>query len=142
MVIAYLIVVQYIFNPVYQPRDNASNSPVQTSCTFINLSSARYISVYFGESVASVYLAFGFIGVDLLFFGMVMHLCGQLEILQKAFNTIGKSTWRSNFVRKMSILIKKHSKLIQLAKDIDTIYNFILLIQFSTSIFLVTSQGT
>lgn len=102
MVIAYMILSQYILNPVYQPRQNASNLSMQTVCTFMNLSSPGYFSVYFLESVGLAYLGFGFIGMDVLFFGMMMHLCGQLQILQKEFNAIGISVWHSVFVKKIT----------------------------------------
>lgn len=119
MVIAYLILCQYTLNPVYQPRQNASNLPMQTVCTFMNLSRPAYLSVYFLESLGMAYMGLGFMGIDVLFFGMVMHLCGQLEILQNQFNAIGNSLWYSVFVRKVTKLIEKHCELIQLTKDIS-----------------------
>lgn len=45
------IVAGYVLNPVFQPRENASNLPLLTFCTFINVSYTMYISLYFLQRV-------------------------------------------------------------------------------------------
>lgn len=138
----FLIIAQVILNPVFQPRENASNLPLQTFCTFVNLSSIKYISLYFIESVGLVCLIFGFIGTDTFFFGIVMHFCGQLDILQRRMSVIGKSKCHTIFVNKITVLIKKHCELIQLTKDINEAFSSILWLQFVMSAFTIIGQCT
>lgn len=142
MIISYLIITLYLCNPILQPRENTSNTPLQTFCVFMNLKDNEYISIYFLESVGFFYMASCFIGTDSFFFGMAMHLCGQLDVLQNEFSSIVDSTRNSTFKKRMTVLVKKHLELIRFAKDINTIFSLILLLQILIHAFLITSQGT
>ncbi|OXU25856.1 hypothetical protein TSAR_010087 [Trichomalopsis sarcophagae] len=123
MFAAICVVSLYVVNPFILPRTDASNLPIQTVCSFRNLTDWEYVIVYVVQSMSLLYLAFGFIGVDVFFFGIVMHLCAQLKILQIEFNTVGKLTWRLDNIRLMALYSKKHYQLIMLANDLKTTFS-------------------
>lgn len=141
MPIACFVIIQYILFPVLQPRENVSNLPVRTICTFNNLGTTRHILVYFIESVGAFYVVFSYFGIDAVFFGIAMHLCGQVKILQKQFNKIARPAGQSTFIRKLSVLTQKYYALTQLTRDINITYSFIIYLQFILTTFLFTSRG-
>ncbi|OXU24777.1 hypothetical protein TSAR_009598 [Trichomalopsis sarcophagae] len=143
MSIAFVIVMLYIFNPLILRRYDAANLPVQTVCTFNNVDALKHTSVYFIEIVSFLYLAVGFISIDLLFLGIAMHLCGQLRILQKEFSEIvGKSTSQADCIRYVISLSRRFQRVVELTDDIRKTFSEILLVNFVVNLFLITSQST
>lgn len=141
--IGCLSVVQRVLSPLFRATEYTSNMPFRTSCIFINISSINYIFLYLLQSVGPVYAVFSNMSADILFFGSLMYICGQLEILQIEFNAIGKLTYHSKvFIRNMALLTKKHHELIQLTQEINKAFNFILCLNFALSALVITIHGT
>ncbi|NP_001164391.1 odorant receptor 41 [Nasonia vitripennis] len=142
MSIAFVIVTLYVFNPLILRRYDAANLPMQTVCTFNNADVLKHTAVYFIETLSFVYLAVGFISIDLLFLGIAMHLCGQLKILQKEFSEIvGKSTSQADCIRYVISLSRRFQRVVELTDDIRKTFSEILLVNFVVNLFLITSQS-
>lgn len=141
LIISFCIIILYISNPIILKRKNASNLPFQTICEFNNPSQISYHFLYATESLGWIYLVLSYIGVDLLFLGIVMHLCGQLKIFQIELSNIGVWTKLSDYSQQITKLVEQHGKLIKLMKDLEVTFNMILWFQFVLSTFLVTSQS-
>ncbi|XP_011065380.1 PREDICTED: odorant receptor 30a-like [Acromyrmex echinatior] len=68
-------------------------------------------------------------GNDSLFFNITLHICGQVEILKAKF--IDFDVTRPQVYKRFLTLIKRHSYLIRLARELADTISFILLIQLS-----------
>lgn len=69
-----------------------------------------------------------------MFLNITLHLCGQAEILKTKF--IDFDVTRPNVTERFITLIKRHSYLIKLARQLSDTINFVLLIQ----LFIISIQ--
>ncbi|XP_018315067.1 uncharacterized protein [Mycetomoellerius zeteki] len=66
---------------------------------------------------------------DSLFFNITLHICGQVEVLKAKF--IDFDVTKPQVYKRFLTLIKRHSYLIRLARELADTISFILLIQLS-----------
>lgn len=85
-------------------------------------------SIYIFQSVQMIGTGTGNVGSDVFFFGVCMHLCGQLEVLGLEllrFHEKNDGSWKRSKMR----LIERHCLLLNLAKDIVDTLDIILIVQ-------------
>ncbi|XP_033344022.1 odorant receptor Or2-like [Bombus vosnesenskii] len=115
----------------------ATSYPVE----FISLASER-LNYYYCLSVAQRSCLFIFkyeLGNDSLFFGIIFHLCGQVEILKLDFKRLRNETEKTR--EHFSALTKRHVYLLNLAKMLDDTISSILAVQLFTSCTLICTSG-
>ncbi|XP_033221010.1 odorant receptor 4-like [Belonocnema kinseyi] len=137
--------------------------PLQTVCLSNNISEIGYQSVYFLQCLQFLYVFNGNVGTDFFFFAIVMHICGQVEILRIKLSKIAKDDFynieneeefddsinsfrRRNLDEKkcfdcMKSLIERHIKLLNLANDVQNTLSITLLVQLSTSVVIMCILG-
>ncbi|KAL7300018.1 hypothetical protein TKK_0007327 [Trichogramma kaykai] len=95
------------------------------------------------QMIAAFLSALAFGSIDCLFISFILHLCGQLVILQKAFEKIGSDDvlTDANFDYTIAKLIKKHSRINKSVHYIETSFNKSILYQALSSSILFCFQG-
>ncbi|THK33245.1 odorant receptor 33b-like [Diachasma alloeum] len=99
--------------------------PFDTS-TSINFWVALLLQFYASFSGSLSYFAF-----DSLVAMMIFHLCGQLDLVRLSISQLGEDseTQRVRDIQAMvRSIVKKHEKLIQSARNLETAFNFALLL--------------
>ncbi|XP_018341753.1 PREDICTED: odorant receptor 13a-like [Trachymyrmex septentrionalis] len=82
------------------------------------------------QSIQLISTCTGNVGSDVFFFGVCMHLCGQLEVLSQELLQFHEKKKNGCWKRsKMVTLIERHCLLLNLAKDIVGVLNIILIAQ-------------
>lgn len=157
----YTLLTMYMIAPKLTEEEKIL--PLQTVCLSNNTSEIGYQGVYFLQCVQSLYIFNGNVGTDFFFFAIVMHICGQVEILSLKFSKIAKDQFynieneeefgdsinnlrRRNVDEKecfncMKSLIERHVKLLNLANDVQNTLSITLLVQLSTSIIIICILG-
>lgn len=79
------------------------------------------------------------LGNDALFFGIIFHLCGQVELLRLKFTRFTNGSERST--EQLNALIKRHIYLLNLAEMLNQTISSILIVQLSTSSILMCITG-
>ncbi|XP_076295133.1 odorant receptor 85f-like [Lasioglossum baleicum] len=79
------------------------------------------------------------IGSDTLFFGIVFHLCGQVEVLKLDFSRFLDE--RENGARRFKELVRRHRHLLVLADHLNDTIGFVLILQLLTSCILICITG-
>ena len=153
-IVHYCLLAMYMIAPKLSREERIL--PLQTACISKNISEIGYQSFYFLQCLQSLYVFNGNIGTDFFFFAIVMHICGQVEILRTRFSNIAKhdlnygesiSTLDQRSVDEnkcsncMNSLIERHCKLIDLANDVQNILSITLLVQLGTSVVMMCILG-
>ena len=94
--------------------------------------------VYALQSVQFIYTTIGNCGIDVLFFGLAMHVCGQFEILKNDMTEFGIIGDEIQLRKSLHILIMRHKNLINLSQQLDDSFSGILMVQlFFNSLIIV-----
>jgi len=99
-------------------------------------------SIYIFQTVQLISTATGNVGSDVFFFGVCMHLCGQLKVLSLQLLRFHEGKKNDCWKRtKMVTLIERHSLLLNLAKDIVNMLDIILIAQLIVHALLMCLLG-
>ncbi|PBC34927.1 Putative odorant receptor [Apis cerana cerana] len=113
--------------------------PSKNALEIINMPDNLYFMVFIVEYMMLLFTSIGNLGSDSVFFGIIFHLCGQVEILKreysKMFNKNEKIT--EHFI----LLIKRHIYLLNLSKILNETISSILVIQLFSSCVLICTTG-
>ena len=160
-VVHYALLVMYMIAPKLSEEEQIL--PLQTVCLSSNISETGYQSVYFLQCLQSLYVFNGNVGTDFFFFAIVMHICGQVEILRMKFSKIAKDDFNNdmeeeefgeniNSLRRRNMdekecfnclksLIERHVQLLNSANDVQNILSITLLVQLGTSVVIMCILG-
>ncbi|XP_011298812.1 odorant receptor 85f isoform X2 [Fopius arisanus] len=131
--------------PMFLPANSSNvikNFPLQTACTFDPITTSKFYYLIFGlQMYQLVTTCLGNCGNDVFFFGMSMHTCGQLEILQNDLTDIEIEKEESNNWRKLKGMVKRHVHLIELVDKLEGTFNMIILAQLIMSAVLICIMG-
>ncbi|XP_072759927.1 uncharacterized protein [Anoplolepis gracilipes] len=148
---SYVVIVPLIVGPLLSFATSSSlqnvtrseeqvQLPYETTCPS-NVPLVCY-GMYILQSVQLIGTATGNVGSDVFFFGICMHLCGQLEILSlellRFHNGKENRYWNR---KKMIALIERHCLLLNLAKDIVYALDVILVAQLILHALLICLIG-
>lgn len=104
--------------------------PVKSGCLFGHYRDEIYGFFYVYESIMINITAHGNVGLDVFLFSLLMHLCGQIELIKKDLQEIGNSSEDSTKSKdKIEKFIKKHAKILDLAGAIITTASGMLVVQ-------------
>ncbi|XP_025987226.2 uncharacterized protein LOC113003170 isoform X1 [Solenopsis invicta] len=78
-------------------------------------------------------------GNDALFFAIVLHVCGQMELLKIEFTKYGKTNKNEN--ENFSVLGSRHRYLMEHAKLLTDVISFVLLVQVLFSCLIISLIG-
>ncbi|XP_072760019.1 odorant receptor 4-like [Anoplolepis gracilipes] len=118
------------------------NFVIPASCLFKGISYSTYKAVFVMQLLQAFILYVAECGNDNFFFAITMHLCGQLELLRIRFVKVERKIADRNHYRNfLRLWIKRHNKLITLAKNIEDSFNITLLIRLSISTIVIAISG-
>ena len=114
--------------------------PLRTKCLFENISPTAYIFIYIVQILQLFSLAFGNAGIDIFFFSLAMHICGQLEILNQEVAEIGDGDLK---ITKLKIIAlgKRYQHLLEDAKNLEKTFSAIILVQLLINVTGISSFG-
>ncbi|XP_018397686.1 PREDICTED: uncharacterized protein LOC108775735 [Cyphomyrmex costatus] len=120
------------------------NFVIPSTCLFRGVSYSTYKALFLMQILQSFIIYTAECSSDCFFFAITMHLCGQLKLLRIRFvELVGKSTNERNHYR--SILrswIRRHYKLIILARNIEDTFNLNVLFRLSITTIFIAISGT
>ncbi|XP_011156294.1 odorant receptor 4 [Solenopsis invicta] len=78
-----------------------------------------------------------------LFLTLTLHVGSQINILLHWLTEVGPTdeTKRGSFVTVMTKIIQKHQKIINLSENIENLYSYIALLQFTSNTVMICSLG-
>ncbi|XP_076650845.1 odorant receptor 10-like [Halictus rubicundus] len=124
-----------------ETEEGELNYPMPSALTLelLHMPGYMYSWVFIGEYVLLLTIAAGNLGSDSLFFGIVFHLCGQVEVLKLDFSRFldeGK-----NSARRFNELVRRHHHLLVLADHLNDTIGYVLLLQLLSSCLLICVTG-
>ncbi|XP_020296082.1 odorant receptor 22c-like [Pseudomyrmex gracilis] len=108
-------------------------------CVFGNYTPFTYAFVVILQALQILVNCISQCGNDGFFFTLTMHVCGQFEILQMNFAEINNDKSFSRY--KLGILLKKHCRLIFLARYLQKAFSLVILSQLLMSVILLCVEG-
>ncbi|XP_018310967.1 odorant receptor 22c-like [Mycetomoellerius zeteki] len=107
-------------------------------CVFGNYTSIGFVEVL--QMLQIIVNCISHCGHDGFFFDLTMHVCGQFEVFRVDFSEIKNS--KEFFDRnKLSIMLKRHHRLIYLAYHLQEAFNLVILFQLLMSVILLCVEG-
>lgn len=130
--------------PMLAPANTSSaikNFPLQTACTLESITTSNFYYIIFVlQMYQLIAICLGNCGNDVFFFGLSMHTCGQLEILQNDFADICRMEESDNW-KKLRDSVDRHIHLIELVEKLESTYSVIILVQLIMSAILICVMG-
>ncbi|XP_015179051.1 PREDICTED: odorant receptor 4-like [Polistes dominula] len=105
--------------------------PLRTICLFGNMSISTYWTVFIFQSVQLFNSVIVNIGNDVFFFGIAMHICGQLDSLNILSDELETNN-EKNRLRKIKKFVRRHIHLLEMGQLIQNTYTNILLVNLIT----------
>lgn len=131
--------------PIFKMENNTDivrNFPLRTACIFDSASTSTiYYVIFILQIYQLVATCLGNCGNDVFFFGLSMHLCGQLEILKSEFRTLVSEKATEKNQKRFKMIVKRHIHLIDLIQKLENAYNLIILSQLIMSSLLICIMG-
>ncbi|XP_046143191.1 uncharacterized protein LOC123988165 [Osmia bicornis bicornis] len=113
--------------------------PSENILTLLQLPEYLYLPVFLTEYIILLVISAGNLGSDLLFFGIVFHLCGQTEILKMEFTKMLDENNKTT--KQFHSLIKRHDYLLNLSEMLNETISSILVVQLLFSCILICACG-
>nr|UEN71257.1 olfactory receptor 74 [Gregopimpla kuwanae] len=134
------------------PSDNVENGnlniteyrnvPMGSGCSVVGMPIFLYLTFYVFQLCQLICLCFCSVGIDSIFFAIVMHLCAQFKLLNVDIARLGHHVDQRNNVRENFISnIERHKHLSRLAKLVEDIFHPIILGQLAASGLHITLLG-
>nr|XP_012143986.1 PREDICTED: odorant receptor 9a-like [Megachile rotundata] len=130
------------FLPVLKRNENSINMtfsellkypiPSEQVITSLELPEYLYLLIFTMEFMTLPLISAGNLGSDILFFGIVFHVCGQAEILKMEYNQVTDGS-----TEKFHALIKRHGYLLKLTEMLNDAVSSVLAIQLLSSCILI-----
>lgn len=121
-------------NPITNATEVIKVLPFPNPCSYNNLLSNFYVEIYIVQILQVVTTIFGNVGSDCYFFGLVMHLVGQVKCLAKDFeNELGESNMKS--------VIRRHTHLLQLGRYLEEIFCLVTAVHVAGNIYNICLAG-
>ncbi|XP_076295111.1 uncharacterized protein LOC143216160 [Lasioglossum baleicum] len=121
-------------------QEDSFDYPMPSECTLdlLNLSASLYPVIYIGEYVLLLVTSTGNLGSDSLFFGIIFHLCGQVEVLKLDFS---KFVELGEKKARFDILVARHQQLLKLCDHLNDTISSIMVLQLFSSCLLICTTG-
>ncbi|XP_060824260.1 odorant receptor 94a-like [Bombus pascuorum] len=122
-------------------EDNTPEYPIPSEkvMALIKMPDNLYFIVFIVEYLMLLLTSNGNLGSDSLFFGIIFHLCGQVEILRLEFRRLSNDNERT--MEHFIVLSKRHVYLLNLAKMLNETISSILAVQLFTSCIVICTSG-
>nr|WGO81775.1 olfactory receptor 100 [Microplitis mediator] len=131
--------------PMFIPENSTSvvrNYPLQTACTFQSVTLSGYYHIIFIIQIYQlIATCLGNCGNDVFFFGLGMHICGQLEILKNEFRELKTTNNKSEDRKTFQNVVRRHSHLMSLIYKLESSFNLVILAQLIMSGILICIMG-
>ncbi|XP_043275198.1 uncharacterized protein [Venturia canescens] len=132
-----------VFSPIHETKDATSlrTLPVGTGCLVNNISSISYVLVYIYQVFQLVSTCAGNVGIDVYFFSISMHVCGQFELLRMKFENFGQDSDLRTCHEQVRTFVKRHNHLMELSNNIEDSFNVLILAQLSVNALTMSFLG-
>ncbi|KAG9428342.1 odorant receptor Or2-like isoform X1 [Apis mellifera carnica] len=122
-------------------EENAIKYPIpsKNALEIINMPDNLYFVVFIVEYMMLLFTSIGNLGSDSVFFGIVFHLCGQVEVLKREYSKLFNKN--EKITEHFILLIKRHIYLLNLSKMLNETISSILIIQLFSSCVLICTTG-
>ncbi|KAG7191108.1 hypothetical protein KM043_007142 [Ampulex compressa] len=144
--LSYLSIVFYPSAQLNLPTNGSTirrNFLISASWLTEDMSDSVYLSVFVLQISQTFVVGMRLTVVDSFFFTIVMHMCGQLQVLSmKLRNLRMDHKTNSDHKKQLVSLVGRHCQLIELVKNIEDAFSVIILLQILLSVILIALDGT
>lgn len=106
------------------------------------LTDSQYIIILIIQTCQSSTMCTVFLVTDSFYFGIILHLASQLEVLHIKFRTFAiKSNTQAVYRREFINLIDKHNELMKLNQNLEDSFHIIILFQLIFMTILLSLTG-
>ncbi|KYN39485.1 Putative odorant receptor 22c [Trachymyrmex septentrionalis] len=118
------------------------NFVIPSTCLYKGVSYSTYKILFMMQVVQGSLILISECACDSFFFGITMHLCGQLELLGIEFTEINKKHYDKKRHRNvLGPLVRRHCQLIALTRNIEDTFNINILLRFLIISVVIASSG-
>nr|UEN71189.1 olfactory receptor 6 [Gregopimpla kuwanae] len=112
--------------------------PMGTPCSVFEMATSMYVAIYVLQVVQLFMTCSCNIGTDVYFFILVMHVCGQFELLNDSIEKFGlgkidENHFDDNYKQQLYEIVERHNHLARMTKYFEDIFNLIILAQLTAS---------
>ncbi|KAF7991691.1 hypothetical protein HCN44_010492 [Aphidius gifuensis] len=119
---------------------NVGQVPIGPTCWIpTNMSPSIYFLYFISQSIQLFFVCSASIGGDTYFFGIGLHIWGQLRILNNSLDKFNRALLKEKIL--LNEFIKRHVHLLTLIKYFEDIYRYIILAQVGTDVLLTCISG-
>lgn len=116
--------------------------PLRTGCMFGNCRDGLYAFFYVYESVMINICANGNVGCDVFLFCLLMHLCGQIELLKADIVGIGRGKEKLEDTRARIVrCIQQHTRILYSTKALNDTVSGMLVVQLGLNALMYLMLG-
>ncbi|KAG5343729.1 OR2A protein, partial [Acromyrmex charruanus] len=118
------------------------NFVIPSTCLYKGVSYSTYKILFIMQVIQGSLILISECACDSFFFGITMHLCGQLELLGIQFTKINKIHYDKKRHRNvLGPLVKRHCHLIALTRNIEDAFNINILLRLLIISVVIASSG-
>ncbi|KAK2588075.1 hypothetical protein KPH14_004140 [Odynerus spinipes] len=129
--------------------DETSNGTLQrryiipAKCFFDTVSNTEYNAILLLQMFQALTLLVTQWAVDSFFFGIVLHLCGQLDILKNCFSNFldEECSTKEHRRKEFRAFVERHCRLINLAYNLEDVFHLSIMIQLLMNAYLIALTG-
>ncbi|EGI58733.1 Putative odorant receptor 13a, partial [Acromyrmex echinatior] len=118
------------------------NFVIPSTCLYKEISYSTYKILFIMQVIQGALILISECACDSFFFGITMHLCGQLELLGIQFTKINKIHYDEKRHRNvLEPLVKRHCQLIALTRNIEDAFNINILLRLLIISVVIATSG-
>ncbi|KAG7199412.1 hypothetical protein KM043_014041 [Ampulex compressa] len=146
--LTYLMLFAFIFLQIWSNLQNTSEADLggllhPATFPYDTKKSPNFEITWFGQFMGTVLTAICYSCFDTFLAVLVLHLCGQLNVLRIALKNLVDATKEKNFSKfqeKLRFIVRRHDQLYRFAIVVEDCFNLTLLVQtvISTTMFCLT----
>ncbi|KAG7191105.1 hypothetical protein KM043_007139 [Ampulex compressa] len=103
---------------------------------------STFLAIFICQIIQTLVVGMRQTAVDSFFFNIVIHLCGQLEVLGMRFGNLGRNHGSiAQYQKELGRLVRRHCELMELVENIEDVFNVIILLQILMSVVLIGMTG-
>ncbi|KAK0075864.1 hypothetical protein PV326_011230, partial [Microctonus aethiopoides] len=147
--VVWFSIIYNRFPSVEYFRNHQSNSsaitigvPLWPDCWIqTDISTKYYAALFIFQSITLAVINASFCNFDCFFFGMVMHLCGQFQVLSTNFEYFHEGDGDEYYNHQLIKLVERHRYLLKLANRFEDTYNLCILIHVGVATMIICVTG-
>lgn len=130
------------FDPTKNITEIVRAIPLANPCFYGDIFLAFYPEIYFLQILQIISTVVGNVGCDCYFFGITMHLVGQIQRFASDIENFQPQECELGNQQILRIVIKRHTHLIRMAEYLEKIFSVVIAFQVMANVYQISMGGT